>query len=279
MEHNLLLCPVDFSRCANNALNFAIPLSKALNCKIKLVHNVDLRSIALGEMNEWKVLEKLGELEESATKKLKKLQEQVQQKGLNCEYQVIRGEKVSELVELIEELKPMLVVMGTTGAGGFKNKIMGSLTYRVINQTTVPVLAVPENASFDDLSTIMFATDFENPDLSAYTLLVKIATYFNSELDIVRIFETSDKGEKEGESMFLKEYKDYVSKHVSYPRMDYKLLYWEKVEDQLAVFLEDSQVDVLALLDQEPNFFKRLFGGGLIKKMFYHTNIPLLVFT
>ena len=278
MEDNILFCPIDFSECANNALNFAIPLSKALNCKIKLVHDVDLRSITSVGMNEWNILEKLGELEETATKKLKMLQEQVEQDGVNCEYQVIKGERELELIELIENLKPKLVVMGTTGTGGFQNKVMGSLTYRIIKKTPMPVLAVPEKASFEGLRTIIFASDFENPDLQPVRLLVKIAAYFKSDLDIVCIFETTLRGEKEGEKSFLVEYKDYVSNHVSYPKVDYKLLHWENVEDRLATFLDNSHADLLALMDREPNFFKRLFGSGLTKKMFYNTKIPLLVF-
>jgi len=274
---NLIVYPTDFSRCAENALTFAVPLAKVLNCTLKVVHYIDFIGISDTEAHYRSVLEEIGKIEREASIKLKKLQRQVEKQEVKCEFQVIKGRNISEHTEFLEELDPRFVVMGTTGSGSFENKVMGSLTYKVIKHTYLPVLAIPEKATFQGIRKIVFATDYENKDLDSIGSLAEIAKHFNAAIEVVHICEDPDYDKSE--QVFFDDYRKFISKRTDYQNIDFKLLHWKNVEERLAIFLNDSQADLLAMITRKRNFFDRLFHGSLAKKMIYHTHIPLFVYS
>lgn len=51
MNSKLIVYPTDFSDCAKNALAYVIAMGKALKCKIKIVHGIEIAGIAISEEN------------------------------------------------------------------------------------------------------------------------------------------------------------------------------------------------------------------------------------
>jgi nucleotide-binding universal stress UspA family protein len=52
----------------------------------------------------------------------------------------------------------------------------------------------------------------------------------------------------------------------------------EDVFSSLNAFIDEHQIEVIAMTRQNKSFIKRLFTGSLTKKMAYHSHIPLLAF-
>ncbi|MDC1211866.1 universal stress protein [bacterium] len=57
--------------------------------------------------------------------------------------------------------KADLIVMGTTGATGFKEIMLGSVASGVIQHAHCPVLAVPNSEKFGVPTNILLAADLE----------------------------------------------------------------------------------------------------------------------
>jgi nucleotide-binding universal stress UspA family protein len=66
----------------------------------------------------------------------------LEQAGLDYEAEVVTGDPVASLVELIERHGCDAVVMGTHGYGGVRSALQASLSQRLLHTSPVPVLLV-----------------------------------------------------------------------------------------------------------------------------------------
>ena len=151
-----IIAPVDFSDASTNALSFAAELSKRTSARLIIVN----------------ILEK-PEAEGESRSKLDSVEAELKStfgSELSCEALfVLGGSLVSALSEVIKAHQPDLIVMGTKGASGLKRILIGSNTVKVIAETKLPVLVIPEEARFADFSRtgknrIVLATDLESVD-------------------------------------------------------------------------------------------------------------------
>ena len=145
-----ILALVDFSEVSINALSFAAELAKTTSSRLILSH----------------ILQK-PEDEEDAIQKLKTIEKDLKNSfdpELNCESSVANGNLIDTLKKIITARHPDLIVMGTKGASGLKKLLIGSNTVKVIANTDLPVLVIPELSRFDNFlskgkNNIVLATD------------------------------------------------------------------------------------------------------------------------
>jgi nucleotide-binding universal stress UspA family protein len=162
-----ILAPIDFSDASTNALNFAAELAQRAKARLIIVN----------------VLQE-NEDENQTKKKLEKKEFDLKEffgSGLKVESALRTGSLVTAIKNIIAELGPDIVAMGTKGASGLKRVLIGSNTVNVIGETTVPVLVIPEIARFENFlmkgkNRIVLATDLDElKDDNALDILKEIA--------------------------------------------------------------------------------------------------------
>ena len=120
-----ILLPTDFSTCANNAVNFAVQSAKIFPVKITLLHafevNGNIYTDYMGVNKEFNQL-LLDEVHNKLTQ-LKNLIEETE--GVIVDTYVSVTPVIDAVLQATEDLKIDLVVMGTLGAGGLKEKLWG----------------------------------------------------------------------------------------------------------------------------------------------------------
>lgn len=275
MNSKLIVYPTDFSDCAKNAMAYAIAMGKALSCKIRIVHAVEIDSLASAEENPDILINTIRLLEEQAEKKVVKLKEEIESFGLECNYDIVQGRTLF-LKEYMENINPLMIVMGTIGKNSFENKIFGSLAAQTIRNPKSIVLAIPQKAKFNNLSEIVFATDYHIKDKTCIEFIKKITNHYGSGLRVIHISENFNNLEQERN--FLIQLVEEITKVISIRNLHFELLYGEDAEDELLELLESSKPDMLALITRKRNFIERIFDKSLSKKMVNHTNTPVLVF-
>ncbi|WP_299668124.1 universal stress protein [uncultured Polaribacter sp.] len=275
MNSKLIVYPTDFSDCAKNTMPYVIALAKALKSKIRIVHAIEIGSLASAEKNPTILLDTIRLLEEEAKNKLVKLKERIEAFNLECAYDIVRGQTLF-LKEYMENLDPLMVIMGTIGNHGIENKIFGSLAAQTIRNTKSIVLTVPKEAKFDNLSEIVFATDFHIKDTTCIRFIKEIIQYYGAGLHIIHISRYFEDLEQEREKLLQLETE--VAKMISSENFRFELLYAKDIEDELAALLENSKPDMLVLITRNRNFIERIFEKSLSKKMVNHTHTPVLVF-
>ncbi|MGC3947202.1 MAG: universal stress protein [Chryseolinea sp.] len=147
-----ILAPVDFSEASLNALSFAAELARRSSAKLIV------GTVTQAERDEDEVS---AQLEEALTNLRVSFGGDV-----NCSPAIVVGDLIESIMQMIGDYRPDLVVMGTKGASGLKEILIGSNTVKVLARTTVPVLVVPESALFERFlntgkNRIVLATDLD----------------------------------------------------------------------------------------------------------------------
>lgn len=271
-----ILVPTDFSKNADNALNYAIELAKKENAKIILLHAFHVTYVYPDVPMQYLTVQ-IQSAEQVANNQLKLLCEKVEKsEKLKCEIINKESLAVDLILETIEKKKPGLVVMGTKGVSGIKEIFIGSNTGKIVEKAKCPVIVVPEKVSYSPIKNITYATDYNLTDIYALEKLVEIAKLFNSKITLLHVgFELFT---HETEDDFMNTFKSKVKKDILYNKIDFKVVYGKDLTDVLEDYIKYESPDLIAMSATYKNLFDKVFGSSLTKKMAYHTKIPLLVF-
>ena len=276
MRH--ILVPTDFSKNAFNALTYGIKLFQKNRCTFYIIHINPLPSYS-GAASTVKRSSKLLEekLLRDSRKNLQQLISKVEKLGLNTRHTFVPIATYDFFVATIrreaEEKNIDLILMGTKGASGLKKTTVGSNTGDVITKVKHSLLAVPENAEYRKPREIAFATDYHTGyDVRVLDTLMEMATIHKS---IVRILHISKKGEKlnneqETNKQFLHDY----FKDVDH---SFHSLTGTELETAVQCFTESRDIDMIAMVAKNLNFFQRILFRPAVEKISYHTAVPFLV--
>jgi nucleotide-binding universal stress UspA family protein len=193
---------------------------------------------------------------------------------LVCNFKFIVGGIVESIDQQIEESNIDLVVMGTKGASGLDKILFGSNTTRVIEKANCPVLAVPRDMPFKIPKRIVYATDFDDSELSHIQELATIANAFKAEIIMTHI--TTDEEALLSEEMLKRNFAERVKAITDYTPITYFVKYEEDITRALESFTIQVNADWIAMFTHKRSLFEKLYKPSLTKAMAYHSQIPLL---
>ena len=272
-----IVVPTDFSDNSKTAFHYALKIAEKKEASVTLLHVFSIPVIDVGIPPDMlqAILEDEEGIEFENYKKYAEELHSLQNGHVDVKHLLRRGFVVDEIKETTEELKADLVVMGTQGASGLLEILVGSNTSAIIGNVDCPVLAVPNEANFQQISKIAYAMEFKPEEVGILDKVVEFAQLFDAELHCVHV----NQGGEIWTAEQMKELKNsYMSEHPD-ANLQFEVIGEEDVEDALNRYMEDNHIDVLAMLTHKRNFFERLFHRSFTKKMVYHTHIPLLAFS
>jgi nucleotide-binding universal stress UspA family protein len=144
-EYRLILCPVDFSKPSQRALETALDLAARLGAELRVIHVYQLPASALPEGVVETPADIEAVLEGRLTKELAAFVKPASAQGVKITTGVCEGMPYVEIVEAADELGADLIVMGTHGRTGLAHLLLGSVAERVLRISNVPVLTVREH--------------------------------------------------------------------------------------------------------------------------------------
>ncbi len=268
---DIILYPTDFSQCAENALSHALRVAKVLNCKIQIVHSLDF------EQKDMTTLSLIEKVKKEAELKIQELKDKCISQDVECDVSLPNGKLSIWVAEYVSKEKPLLVVMGTTGASNIKNKIFGSTTYSIIRSTNIPVLAIPEQVETKVFSHFVLSSDYKEKDVDAVQFLVRLAKPTKAKIDVVHILN-NEASKKANTQKLLDNLKQRIELTEDYENIQYHLLYSESRIERLQTLIKEENTAILTLVMEKQSALGRLIFGSLTDKMVHHANIPLLVF-
>jgi nucleotide-binding universal stress UspA family protein len=273
---NTIIVPTDFSKNANNALTFAIEIAKRNDSKIVVLHT-NHYDIAPSSIPPELELQQFRQLQIVTKEKLEAIQKEVVSKGVECKSALEIGPLSDVLDEIATRKKAKLIVMGTQGASGLKETFLGSNTGNAINHTKTPILAIPENCSFNDFEKVVFTTNYERRSAMDFKHLVQMIELFRSNIKILHIANgtLSYSEEEKLLTTFENEMKEkYPSVNISS-----QLMYGEETENIMTDFIKREHVNLVCFTTKHRSLLERIFGKpSITKKMIYHSSVPILAF-
>ncbi len=276
MKH--VLIPTDFSENSWNAIEYGLAFLKRTKCTFFLFHVNPLTVYSGAETTLLVSRETLeGNLLRESELLLQKLVQRIEKLPMNNKHVFVTLSSCDFFVDAVRkqvnEKMIDLILMGTKGASGIKKFALGSNTGDVITKVKCPLLAVPENAVYNRPTEIAFPTDYHiGYDVKVLDTLIEMAILNKA---AIRILHISKKGEEL--SGIQSKNKDFLGDYLKDIPHSFHFLSGTKLEAAVQCFTESREVDMIAMVAKNLNYFQRILFRPAVEEISYHTKIPFLV--
>jgi len=268
-----ILIATDYSKSANNALQYAIGLAQFSKAKLILFHAYDFPFAVTEVPSVYPVAMK--ELEEENKKVIKKLGNKIlkQTAGkIKIESYIRSGLPVQEILNIIKKKKIDLVITGIRGAGKISRTLIGSTTTQLMKKTRVPVITIPLKAKFRQTKKIVLAYDYQKTiQKDVLKNIREFVRIFKAEvlvLNIVKLYEEPGYY-KAKELVNLKTALRGIKHSFFFPAS-------ENITDEINSFIKKQKADLLVMMPHKHALLEKIFYPSNTKQMAFHTTIPLL---
>lgn len=270
-----ILVATDFSSNAYNALFHATQLLGDSPGKFHLLHVYDKNTLLPDRKGE--VLE-LQALADESIYGLRETCHRIKRDRPNPNYDFetlsVQGDLVATIERTIEEKHIDLVVMGNSGCSEIKAIFLGSNVLKTIGGIKKsPILTIPKEIDFTPPKVIAFVTDYKSHfDAELLEPLRFIARQFNSKIRIAHINEdeTFTETQHTNRGLLLEYFSDFDH------TLNWMPLFKSKAT-AIHDFLEELNIDMLAMINYEHSFLEKISREPVIKRMAFDLDIPFLV--
>jgi len=142
-----ILFPTDFSRCASQAMEHALYLSKKYQAKLHMLHAIVLHEDDVHNHEitfpEFEVLHKA--LEDHSSTRMEAALKEIGKSEIEISMEQVRGISGAEVIlDYAKEKDIDLIVMGTHGRRGLGHLFLGSVAEKIVQFSECPVLTIRE---------------------------------------------------------------------------------------------------------------------------------------
>ena len=199
MENLKVLIPTDFSVQAEYAYLMVKKLEEKIPVEIHFLHVLSVPDTVTMDKNG--NIQTCGEISVDyiisqktiAERKLNNLKTLY---GSDIQSHLELGKLTEKIVSYAQKNKFDLIVMGTKGAWGLKEKLSGSETQIIARQSTIPLLSLMCDRSDLIIENILLVHDFSNPKIENLALLHKLIKAFNTKVHLLQISKDTSVGNK-----------------------------------------------------------------------------------
>jgi nucleotide-binding universal stress UspA family protein len=271
-----ILVPCDFSDPAVQAFKFAIEIALKSRGEIFLLNVVEVPVMHETVLMPTLYFEQslMNEMKATADKKFQKMKDKWGSEGITVSTHVEFGVTITSIRQFIEEKKIDLVVMGTHGASGAREFLIGSNTEKIVRTSLVPVMAIKKSTKLSNVKNIVFPNDLdlENEHL---TLKVKeLQNFFKATLHILYINSPAFFQRDVDTKMRLKDFaKRFMLK-------DYTLNVYNDVDQENGInnFTREVKGDLIALATHGRRGISHLVSGSIAEDIVNHVDCPIWTF-
>ena len=265
-----ILCPTDFSGTADKAIAYAAKLCKKIDAELTLLNVQSIFSPPIEEVIKGKYL-----ATEGAREKLDTQCYQVMQVfKISCVAEVEASN--SNLNDIITQRGKEfdLILMGTNGADDYYNFFFGSRSYQVAKESSVPVLLIPTECSYQDISTIVFAFDYEHEQEFPMAQLIKFTDLLKAKITIMQVKEHY---QREAE-VNAKQVEERTKMLYNLSDINFDTIFSEDVGNSIHNYVGEIKADALALCSIQHNIIETIFHKSIIKQLSSIVNYPIFIF-
>lgn len=272
-----ILVPTDFSAVSAKAYDFAHNLAVRNDGAIKLVHISHPSFDTMNPMGTYVP----GSFEDIKRKQLQEFLGAAQHRNAKSSVtekvvvnsEVMIGFATEEIIRMSKEADVDMIVMGTTGEGGFLNKLIGSVSSRVAQQAWCPVMLIPKSYQVQPFKNILYASNNQAMDEVMIREMVDFAIFHQANIHLLHVKENSKIPFKVAKSIF-EEIMISSAPNLSY---SYTVVESKSIFQGIQTYIKKHDIDLLSMVTSHRSFVGDLFHKSLTKQMVFKLDIPLLV--
>ncbi len=148
-----ILVPVDLYSHSEAPVNFASKLAKCMDAPLVMLHVVHDPIDAPGFYSERRKQKGINRMEDIAKDMLDQYVENIIKNHpnnsaiKNAERMIVVGIPITRILEIVEKIKPVMIVMGSQGRTGLAHAFLGSTAENIARMSPVPVTIVKSTAN------------------------------------------------------------------------------------------------------------------------------------
>ncbi len=270
-----ILVPTDFSVRANAAFTTASQLARNFKAEVHLLHVLEVPQLEvkskeglLSQDGLMHFLEKAVEEVKLKTAELKTLFPSVK-----VHEHVFVDRVHNQIFSLIETLQIDLVVMGSSGAEGWEELLVGSNSQKVIRNASCPVLVI-KNSKPLELKNVIYASDFENYTPSSIEFVKLLQAHYKSRLHLLTVitpktFEASRTTVRRLSNFAVQHGLEHYETH-AYNNFS--------EEEGIVAYAEDCKADLIVMCTHGRTGLARMLAGSIAENVANHSSVSVTTF-
>ena len=167
--------------------------------------------------------------------------------------------------------------MGTLGAAGLQEKILGSKTVMVIRHSPVAVLCIPYSYEWSVPQKILLAINEEPKDLNTLHPLLNLCNLLKAKLQVAIVSEDFAEGaDVMANSLLIQAVSEKLEN--AYPGLSFTTahLTGEHFYEAIVKYMHENKVDLLAMIPRQKKWLQYITGRSMTQKLAAHSDVPLL---
>ncbi len=270
-----ILVPTDFSPEAKNACLYAYEFARYTNSAILLYHAIPLPIAVTDIPFENYYLDEQQEIDllhDSFKKTI--LENNLDPLMVEVSAAVSSNNNISDgIQDIFKNHGCDMVIMGTHGASGLSEVILGSNTAQLISQAKIPIIAIPASYRFEPIYHLVYASDLKNLS-DELAVIIPFSKVFQA---VLEIFYFDYVGPESEQLMFdAEKYIDELAyKNVSLrvKKGNLQMSVAENIKQQI----DPSNTQMLILYRAEHSWLDNLLLGSNTRKLVMEPSIPIMV--
>ena len=274
-----ILIPTDFSNEAQNAAELARSLALKFSARLVFLHSIEVTSSesinasgAPSNFDSYADSMLVHESIKRANEEMSTLLDVSTFQGIEVSQIIKIGSPFNHIYDAIEDDGVDFVVMGTKGASGLSEVLIGSNTEKVVRRAKCPVLTVKEAIGESVFESIVYATDMGPHEDGVIEALKEIQQAYDSKIYMVWVNTPNNfKADRITKAMM----RDFAEKH---SLTNYEVHVFNDVieEDGIRHFADEVGAGMIVMGTSSHTGLSRIIRGSIAEDMVNHAKRPVL---
>jgi nucleotide-binding universal stress UspA family protein len=273
-----ILVPTDFSETGLLALEHAAYMAKLCKAHLYLLHVVESFEYAYSEYEPEVMVKDLEGVQHVATEKLEKAAARLEtQYGIQVSTLLNNGKPSTGIAESVKDNDIDIIVMGTHGAKGFEEFIIGSNAHKVVNISSCPVITIQASARDIQFTNIVMPIDNSLHSRQKVNYVIELASHYGAKIHMLGLLDSNEEMNEADEKKFnikLDAAENVLKKSgLSYTR---KLVKGHNIAIEAMKYSEEVGADLLVIMTDHESSLSGIFMGPLAKQIVNHSKVPVM---
>lgn len=270
-----ILVPVDFSETSDHATEHAAWLAATTQAELFLVHVMPQNHYYFESPEPFILPVDEEEIRKATEEKLRIISRELFDKyNITSRNRVLHGKISSELIDFATAENVDVILMGTHGAKGLEEILIGSNAQHVVSLAPCPVITFQQEKRKPGFSNIVLPIDRSRHSREKVGVAINIATLCNSKIHIVGLLDNDDDGEYQKLQLVLDQVTIAIDRaEISYTRHTVK---GDNIAVEAMSYAGSINADLILILTEDESVLGKLDLGPLSRHIVNHSPIPVL---
>ena len=184
------------------------------------------------------------------------------------------GNVATEILEIANAKQIDLIVMGMSQKKKLANALFGNISLAVLNKAPCPVFLVPPQAMYLGINNIVYAVDFEKPDLVSLRLLLEWAKAFDTTLHLLYVIPYTVVIKP---TPYIDAFLEAFPEEIAEGLIEFQYVTGD-IQKEIIEYVKDIDADMVVLAKGARKFWKYLLTPSLVERIAGEIDVSVLVF-